>query len=229
MYRPCWYILYLHWTDYLKNGALAVQDGRDITPTVNQLLSFPFVLKIATKDWHPKSHISFAANHDDKQPFTDYVSIVNPSNPEETYKARLWPVHCVQGTTGAELVPELDVDKVDGIIEKGQNENVEMYSPFFDPFQTPRGCDSGLSKMLKDKNITDVFVVGLAADYCVLNCATDAFKEGFNTFIVEEGTRAVDPDGWPKTRQGLQEQGIQIVSMDSEHVQRLNPSYETKA
>lgn len=188
---------------------------------MNQLLSFPFVLKIATKDWHPQSHISFAANHDGKQPFTDYVTIINPSNPDETYETRLWPVHCVQGTAGAELVPELHVDRLDGIVEKGQDERVEMYSPFFDPFERPRGCDSGLAKTLKDRKITDVYVVGLAADYCVLNCAKDASKEGFATYIVEEGTRAVDPYGWPKVRLGLVEQGIKVVSMNSKHIQKL--------
>ncbi|KAK6071444.1 isochorismatase [Seiridium cupressi] len=203
------------------NGSLAVQDGRDITPTVNTLLALPFALKIATKDWHPQSHVSFASNHKGKQPFTDYVTIVNPANPEETNKTRVWPVHCVQGTPGAELVEELDISKVDTIIEKGQDDRVEMYSPFFDPFEKPRGCDSGLARILRDKGITDVYVVGLAADYCVLNCAKDAFKEGFRTFIVEEGTRAVDPEGWPRVRQGLEEEGVRIVNMEGDEVRRL--------
>ncbi|KAH6648687.1 isochorismatase [Truncatella angustata] len=207
------------------NGSLAVTDGRDITPTVNKLLSLPFVLKIATKDWHPQSHISFASNHKDKKPFSDYVKIANPSNPEETFETRLWPVHCVQGSPGAELVPELDVGKIDRIIEKGQDERIEMYSPFFDPFEKPRGCDSGLSGILKEKGITDVYVVGLAADYCVLNCAVDALKEGFTTFIVEEGTRAVDPDGWPGVRLGLEERGVNVVSVDGAEVERLMTAF----
>jgi nicotinamidase-related amidase len=202
-----------------------VQGGRDITPTVNKLLDLPFVIKVATKDWHPPSHISFASNHKDKQPFTDYVTIVNPANREETYETRLWPVHCVQGTPGAELVPELDVGKVDKIIEKGQDERVEMYSPFFDPFEKPRGCDSGLAGILKEKGVTDVYVVGLAADYCVLNCAKDALKEGFKTFIVEQGTRAVDPEGWPRVRQGLVDIGIEVVDVQSDKVQRLMTAF----
>ncbi|KAH8682139.1 isochorismatase [Xylariales sp. PMI_506] len=203
------------------NGSLAVQNGRDIAPAVNQLLSLPFVRKIATKDWHPPTHISFAANHEGKRPFSDHVTITNPSNPGETYRSRLWPVHCIQGSPGAELVPELEVNKVDQIFEKGQDARVEMYSPFYDPFENPRGCDSGLAATLKEYRVTDVYVVGLAADYCVLNCAIDAVKEGFETFIVEEGTRAVDPEGWPKVRGELESKGVNVVSMDSAPVQRL--------
>ncbi|KAI0126809.1 isochorismatase [Xylariales sp. AK1849] len=207
------------------NGSLAVANGRDITPTVNQLLSLPFRLKIATKDWHPPSHISFASNHEGKQPFTDYITIVNPSNSDETYQTRLWPVHCVHGTPGAELVPELDVSKVDKIIEKGQDDRVEMYSPFYDPFREPRGCDSGLAGILRESDVTDVYIVGLAADYCVLNCAVDAAKEGFRTFIVEEGTKAVDPEGWPKIRGELGDKGVKVVRMENAEVQRLMTAF----
>jgi nicotinamidase-related amidase len=149
---------------------------------------------------------------------------VNPSNPTETYKSRLWPVHCVQGTPGAELVPELDVGKVDRTIDKGQDDRVEMYSPFYDPFENPRGCDSGLAGILKDSGITDVYVVGLAADYCVKSCAVDAAKEGFTTFIVEEGTRAVDPDGWPKVRAEIETKGVKVVALEGDEVRRLMPA-----
>lgn len=197
-------------------------NGRDIALTVNQLLSQPsVVLRVATQDWHPPTHVSFASNHPGRQPFTDHVTIVNPGNPAETYESRLWPVHCVQGSSGADLVPELDRARVDHIIRKGQDARVEMYSPFYDPFEAPRGCDSGLAQKLRDARVTHVYVVGLAADYCVLNCAVDAVKEGFQTFIVEEGTRAVDPEGWPKVRQELEEKGVRVVGMASAEVQRL--------
>jgi nicotinamidase-related amidase len=199
-----------------------VAGGRDIAPTVNKLLSLPaFVLRVATQDWHPTTHVSFASNHAGRQPFTDHVTIVNPANPAETYESRLWPVHCVQGTPGAELVPELDQTRIDSFLRKGQDERVEMYSPFYDPFEAPRGCDSGLAQQLCDAHVTHVYVVGLAADYCVLNCAVDAAREGFKTFIVEEATRAVDPAGWPKTRLGLDEKGVTVVGMGSADVQRL--------
>ncbi|KAK6201897.1 NAD(+) salvage pathway protein [Pestalotiopsis sp. IQ-011] len=207
------------------NGSLAVAGGRDIATTINQLLDLPFVLKVATKDWHPPSHISFASNHKDKQPFTDTITIVNPANPEESYESRLWPVHCVQSTPGAELLPELAIGKVDKIIEKGQDERVEMYSPFYDAFEKPRGCDSGLADLLRSHNVTDVYVVGIAADYCVLSCAKDSAKEGFKTFVVEQATKAVDPDIWPQRRKELEQVGVEVVDMESAKVQRLMTAF----
>lgn len=211
-----------------QNGSLAVPEGRDIAPVVNQLLSLPFVAKIATKDWHPASHISFSANHEGKQPFADYATVVNPANPDERYETRLWPVHCVQGTAGAALAPELEAGKLDadgGIVEKGQHPGVEMYSPFYDKFAHPRGCDSGLAKRLHDAAITDVYVVGLAADYCVRSCAEDAAKEGFRSFIVEEGTRPVDKAEWARCRAGLEKLGVSVVTMQSDEVQRLMTAF----
>lgn len=207
------------------NGSLAVQNGRDIAPVVSRLLELPFVIKIATKDWHPATHISFAPNHKDKQPFVDEIVITNPQNPGETYKSRLWPVHCVQNTPGAELAPELERGKVDKIVEKGTDELVEMYSPFYDAFEKPRGCDSGLKDLLKSHDITDIYVVGLAADYCVMNCAVDAAKEGFKSYIIEEGTRAVDPEGWPMCRGKIEEKGVRVVSMEADEVQRLMSAF----
>ncbi|ORY57746.1 isochorismatase [Pseudomassariella vexata] len=207
------------------HGSLAVKDGRDITETVNKLLALPFVLKVATKDWHPPDHISFASSHANKQPFTDSVMIKNPLNTAETYESRLWPVHCVQGTTGADLVPELHLTQIDKVIEKGMDKRVEMYSPFYDPFNEPRGSDSGLAGILKEKEISDVYVVGLAADYCVKNCAVDAAKEGFKTFIVEESTRAVDPDGWQDCKEEIKAMGVEIVNMKSPEVQRLMTAF----
>ncbi|KAK8003592.1 hypothetical protein PG989_003311 [Apiospora arundinis] len=214
------------------NGSLAVPEGRDIAHTVNELLSLPFVTKIATKDWHPPNHISFADNHTGKQPFTDFTTVVNPANPEEHYESRLWPVHCVQGTPGAELVPELEAGHFDdavngggGIIEKGQDGRVEMYSPFYDNFTSPRGCDSGLAKRLRDAEITDVYVVGLAADYCVRSCAEDAAKEGFRAFVVEEGTRPVDKEAWPQCKMELEKLGVKVVTMHSDEVQRLMTAF----
>lgn len=205
----------------MKKGSLAVANGRDIAPLVNKLLALPFVLRIATKDWHPRDHISFATNHEGKAPFEDTIAIVNPNNEAETYESRLWPVHCVQGTPGAELIPELHVSQLDVVLEKGTDPRVEMYSPFYDPFTSPRIYDSGLAQRLRDAQVTDVYVVGLAADYCVKNCAIDAAKEGFKTYLIEECTRAVDVSGWSGCRKGIEESGAKIVSMDGPEVRRL--------
>lgn len=205
------------------SGSLAIPQGRDIAPTVNELLALPsFAVRIATQDWHPADHISFAANHTPpRQPFVDSVPVVNPRNASETFETRLWPVHCVQGTKGAELVPELAAGRVDVVVKKGTDARVEMYSAFYDPFEDPRVCDSGLAQALKDKGVTHVYVVGLAFDYCVSATATDAAKEGFVTYVVEEGTRAVDAAGWDKCKEGLAGGGVKVVSMDGEEVRRL--------
>lgn len=204
------------------SGSLAIPNGRDIAPTVNELLSLPsFGVRIATQDWHPAEHISFAANHTSKQPFTDSATVVNPHNASESYETRLWPVHCVQGTKGAELVPELRADGVDVVVKKGTDARVEMYSAFYDPFTSPRVSDSGLAQTLRDKGVTHVYVVGLAFDYCVSATAADAAKEGFVTYVVEEGTRAVDAAGWEKCKEGLAGGGVKVVRMDGEEVQRL--------
>ena len=189
---------------------------------VNSLLSLPgFVTRIATKDWHPADHISFAANHPGKQPYADTCTVVNPSNPEERYETRLWPVHCVQDTPGGRLVPELDAAQLDRVIEKGTHAAVEMYSAFYDPLTDPRVSDSGLAAALRDEGVTDVYVVGLAADYCVRSTALDALKEGFNTFLIEEGTRAVDAAKWADCRSGIEEAGVKVVSVDGPEVKRL--------
>ncbi|RYP67754.1 hypothetical protein DL771_007087 [Monosporascus sp. 5C6A] len=220
-FRPALLVVDLQEDFCPPNGSLAVPNGRDIAPAVNQLLAAPFVIRIATKDWHPADHISFAPNHEGKQPYTDYVKVVNPHNAAETEETRLWPVHCVQGTPGAELIPELNVGQIDKTIEKGTDPRVEMYSPFYDQFKSPRVYDSGLVAVLREHRVTDVYVVGLAADYCVKSAAVDAAKEGFRTYLVEEGTRAVDATGWPACRRGIEEAGVKVVSMQDSEVSRL--------
>ncbi|KAI1496980.1 isochorismatase [Biscogniauxia marginata] len=220
-FRPALIVVDLQEDFCPPNGSLAVSEGRDVIPVINKLLELPFVTKIATKDWHPHDHISFAANHQGKQPYTDFVKIVNPDNASESYESKLWPVHCVQGTKGAELVPELEVKKIDRIIEKGTDPRVEMYSPFYDPFTSPRVCDSGLAGLLRENHITDVYVVGLAADYCVKSAALDAAKEGFKAYLVEDGTRAVDPSRWPECKKDIETAGAKVVSMEAPEVQRL--------
>jgi nicotinamidase-related amidase len=188
---------------------------------VNKLISLPFATIIATKDWHPADHISFASNHSGKKPFTDFTTIINPSNPSETYETRLWPDHCIQNTKGAELIPELDMTNIDTVVEKGQRKEVEMYSAFYDPLENPRVSDSGLAGVLKKDGITDVFVVGLAFDYCVKCTAVDAAREGFRTVVVAEGTRAVDSSAWDEVVEGLKDKGVDVVSVEGEEVAKV--------
>jgi len=230
------------------DGSLAVAQGRDVTPHINKLLSSPaFSLRVATRDWHPHNHISFADNHPGKKPFVDTVNIVNPlhrhhdddggeAKAPEAIETRLWPVHCVQNTPGAQLIPELDASKLDTVIDKGTDPRVEMYSPFFDPFtplpaaaakgpareEARRVCDSGLADVLASRGITHVYVVGLAADYCVQSAAVDAVKLGYVVYVVEEATRAVDPEAWEdKGKAEMQGKGVKVVSMQGEEVRRV--------
>ncbi|KAH7156733.1 Isochorismatase-like protein [Dactylonectria macrodidyma] len=200
------------------NGSLAVTDGRAIAPTINALLAFPFALKIATKDWHPASHVSFAANHAGAAPYTSSHTITHPSDPERSYNTTLWPVHCVQGTPGSALVPELHVDALHEVIEKGLDPRVEMYSAFYDPFHV---SDSGLAKTLRDAGVTDVFVVGLASDFCVKATAEHAVEEGYRTFIVTEGTRPVLPDKWDACKSEMEAKGINFTSINGDEVARI--------
>lgn len=224
-----------------QNGTLAVTGGRSITPLINTLLSSPlFVLRVATKDWHPPNHISLASNHNHTSsspspccpdssgeaavPFLSTTTVHNPHNPSESYTTRLWPSHCIADTPGASLIPELDVSKIDQILEKGTNPLVEMYSAFYDPFNSPRVSDSGLAHMLREAKVTHVYVVGLAADYCVWSTAMDAYNEGFETVVVEEATKPVDKDGWRKCKEALVgEPGVKVVKWDGEEVKRLFP------
>ncbi|KAH6883052.1 pyrazinamidase/nicotinamidase-like protein [Alternaria rosae] len=205
------------------NGALAVTGGRNIVPIINEFLTYPFTLKVATKDFHPPDHVSFASNHSppNNKPFESTFTIKNPNNPDETQETRLWPDHCVQGTKGSELLPELDVSKVDHIVEKGQDKRVEMYSAFADPFKRPSVAKSGLAETLRKAEITDVFVVGLAGDYCVKYTAIDAQKEGFKTWVVGDATRAVDPSAMGEVHKEYEKVGVTVIAKDDAQVQRV--------
>lgn len=205
------------------NGSLAVPDGRAVIPVINALLAAPaLAVRIATRDWHPADHISFASNHaGNKQPYVDTCTVVNPSNATETYETRLWPVHCVADTPGAQLAAGLDLRRIDRVLDKGTDARVEMYSAFYDPLRRPRVSDSGLTDALRAADVTHVYVVGLAADYCVRSTAVDARAEGFVVYVVDEGTRPVDPAAWGQCRAELEAAGVRVVSKDGPEVRRL--------
>lgn len=166
--------------DFLTGGALAVKDGDQVIPIINQLLHGGFEVKVATKDWHPKDHGSFAITHG-KQP-GEIIQL-------EGIPQILWPTHCVQESYGAEFSPKLDVEQIESVFYKGTEKNIDSYSTFFD---TELKKSTGLTDYLKDKNIKNVYIVGLATDYCVKYSVLDACQLGFNTYVIADACRGVN-------------------------------------
>lgn len=209
----------------MQNGSLAVTDGRSIAPVINKLLQLPWALRVATKDMHPEDHISFASNHPppNNKPFESSITISNPHNPDETQTTRLWPVHCIAGSPGSELIPELDASHIDHVVEKGQDKRLEMYSAFCTPFLNPKIVETGLADTLREKQITHVFCVGLAADFCVKATAVDAAKEGFETFVIREGTKGVEQgdEADKKLVEELNEHNVTMVAVDGPEVAKV--------
>jgi len=166
--------------DFLPGGALAVSKGDEIIPFVNSIMS-EYDLVIATQDWHPANHGSFADNHKGKSPgqLIDLQGLTQI----------LWPVHCVQGSSGAEFAAGLDVGKVTKVFRKGTDPVIDSYSGLFDNCKRK---STGLGEYLKSEGVTWVTVVGLAADYCVKFTALDAVAQGFEVDLPVAGTRAVN-------------------------------------
>lgn len=135
----------------------------------------------------------------------------------------LWPDHCVQGTTGVELIPELHKDKLSHIVQKGTDPRVEAYSGFGPPFRNPRVSMTELDGILKAVGVTDVFVVGLAYDYCVKCTAVDAAEHGYRTFLIEDGTKGIfrSEGGYDALRKEFREKDVVIVGAESEEVRAL--------
>lgn len=187
--------------DFLSGGALAVPDGDAIIPVVNQLQK-KFELVVATQDHHPANHGSFAANYNNKMP-GEVIDL-------EGLPQILWPVHCVQQSAGTQFHPALDMSRVKKIFPKGENPLVDSYSGFFD---NGKKQATGLESFLKDAGVNKVYVVGLAADYCVKFTALDAQSLGFETFVIKDATRAVNlqPGDFDKALEEMQNEGIKVI------------------
>lgn len=169
--------------DFCPGGSLAVADGDAVVPVINRLAS-RFSNVILTQDWHPAGHASFASSHPGKGPF---------ETTEMPYGTQvLWPDHCVQGSSGAALHEDLDVPHAQLIIRKGYHAGVDSYSAFR---EADRTTQTGLAGYLRERGISDVFVVGLATDYCVGWTAIDARSAGFNATVIEDACRGIDLGG----------------------------------
>lgn len=196
--------------DFLPGGALAVPDGDQVIPVVNRLMPvFDFV--VATQDWHPASHGSFATNHPGKRPYEQGVLAGLPQT--------FWPVHCVQQSHGAALASDLDVARISRVIRKGTDPLVDSYSGFFD---NNRRTATGLGDYLRGQYVTDVFVAGLATDYCVKATALDARRLGFAVTLIQDACRGVnlEPGGVARAFEELRAAGVDITQSDRWSKQR---------
>ncbi len=172
--------------DFCPGGSLEVKEGDRIVEIVNRIMPC-FCKVVATQDWHPKEHISFASNHSSKEPF-DSIEL-----PGLGGRQVLWPDHCVAGTSGADFHPDLDNSGIDLIVRKGRNRNLDSYSVFY---ENDRKTSTGLEYYLKGLKFEHLFLTGLATDFCVFYSAMDAVRLGFTVYLVEDAARGIDaPEG----------------------------------
>jgi nicotinamidase/pyrazinamidase len=186
--------------DFLPGGSLAVPGGEEIMPLVNALQP-QYELVVATQDWHPAQHQSFASQHPGRQPFEQIDMHGLPQT--------LWPDHCVQTTPGAEFSAALDQHRIEAIFRKGTNLEIDSYSGFFD---NGHRKSTGLADYLRGRGVREVHLCGLAADFCVNFSALDALQEGFEVVFLEDATRAISPEGYAQARQELQRRGARFAA-----------------
>lgn len=191
--------------DFLPGGALAVNEGDMILEPLYMLMeSDHFRYFIATQDWHPKNHVSFASNHPGYKPM-DKIELYG-------HAQTLWPDHCVQGKSGARLYEDLPLNKLRAIVRKGMDPRVDSYSGFRNNWDADgQRSPTGLSGFLKELQLDTVFVVGLARDVCVRYSAVDAAATGFDTYVIWDLTRPVDPQSDNDVRTELMSHGVKII------------------
>ena len=186
--------------DFLPTGALPVPDGDAVISFANELAS-EFELVVASQDWHPANHGSFASNQVGHEP----GDIIQLHGVDQV----LWPDHCVQGTEGADFAPGLEMDRVAAIFQKGTNPRVDSYSAFFD---NEHRSATGMGSYLLEQGVKTVVVCGLATDYCVKFTALDAVALGFETILVPDACRGVglNPGDVAQAIADMRAAGVQI-------------------
>ena len=186
--------------DFCPGGALPVTEGDTVVPVANRLMP-KFELVVATQDWHPADHKSFASQNNNS------VGDVFDLNGIQQIA---WPDHCIQNTNGAEFVAELNTNRINKIFPKGTDVEIDSYSGFFD---NDHRNATGLGAFLKEQNVTEVFVLGLATDYCVKFTALDAIKLGYKTKLVIDGCRGVElnPGDIETAITEMKNAGVEIV------------------
>jgi nicotinamidase/pyrazinamidase len=190
--------------DFCPGGSLPVPEGDAVVPVINRVQP-RFELIVATQDWHPADHISFAANH----PGRSVGEIIEVEGLPQV----LWPVHCVQGTRGAALHPELDTSRIAHVVQKGVDPKIDSYSGFFDNACRRR---TGLEEILRQAGVRKVYICGLATDYCVKFTALDAADLGFETFVIVDACRGVGlhPEDVPRAIEEMKLRGVRLVTSE---------------
>ena len=187
--------------DFCPGGALAVNDGDKIVNVVNSIID-KFDNVIATQDWHPLDHVSFASNNQDKK-VGDLIDLNGISQV-------MWPNHCVQNSYGSEFVKELKTEKITKVFKKGTDLNVDSYSGFYD---NDHKKSTGLGDYLKNEKINEVYITGLATDYCVKYTVLDALNLGIKTNLVIDAVRGVNlsPDDSENAIKEMEKAGAKII------------------
>ena len=188
--------------DFLPGGSLAVPEGDAVISVANGLMDH-FDLVLATQDWHPADHVSFASNHPGKKP-GDMIDVAG-------IPQTLWPDHCVQGSHGAELHADVRTDRIDSIFRKGVDSQIDSYSAFFDNAHLR---STGLGDYLRSRGVDEVWLAGLATDYCVRFSGLDAVGLGLAAVVVEDAVRGVDLTQGDSVRalDELRQAGVRVVS-----------------
>jgi len=190
--------------DFIPGGALAVPDGDAVIAVANRIQDcFPLV--VATQDWHPANHGSFAANHPGKNLFDPIELHGLPQT--------LWPMHCVQKTPGADFAPGLNRERIARVFQKGTDAGIDSYSGFFDNGHRQA---TGLGDYLRENRITEVFVAGLATDYCVKFIVLDVLQLGFKVHLIEDACRGVNlhPGDVERAVQDMKAAGAQVTASE---------------
>lgn len=194
--------------DFLPGGALAVNSGNEIIPIINEILKYPFDIIVASKDWHPIDHCSFAKTHHKNVGDVVYINHLAQI---------LWPVHCVQDTLGASFSPALHKSKILKTFHKGSDKQIDSYSAFYDNGHLRT---TGLGEFLKEHKVTEVYLVGLTTEYCIKYSALDAKRLGFDTYVILDACRPINlqPTDEQEAVSEMKKAGVHIVSSDHFHV-----------
>ena len=185
--------------DFLINGSLEVPHGDDVIEPINQIIR-NYALVVATKDWHPLNHISFASNHPGKK----IGDVIKVNNIDQV----LWPNHCVQKSKGSDYPETLNYEKINKVFHKGINSQTDSYSGFYD---NAKIRSTGLSDYLKAKNVTSIDFVGLVTEYCVKFTVFDSIEEGFKSRVILKGIKGINLEESNKALKAMKSKGIDLL------------------